>query len=122
MRVCVCVCARVCLRVCVSVCARARACVCVKQSSAEAAVEASDRIFSEMMVSIERRRSELKEVIRDQQQTAVAQTEALLRQLEEHMEQLERRHADLEELSNTDDSITFIQVPLMDFTVWFSLN
>ena len=78
-------------------------------------MEASDRIFSEMMVSIERRRSELKELIRDQQQTAVAQTEALLRQLEEHMEQLERRHADLEELSNTDDIITFIQVPHMAF-------
>ena len=68
-----------------------------------------------MMVSIERRRSELKAVIRDQQQTAVAQTEALLRQLEDHMEQLERRHADLEELSNTDDTITFIQVTLRAF-------
>ena len=68
-----------------------------------------------MMVSIERRRSELKAVIRDQQQTAVAQTEALLRQLEDHMEQLERRHADLEELSNTDDTITFIQVTLITF-------
>ena len=78
-------------------------------------MEASDRIFSEMMVSIERRRSELKAVIRDQQQTAVAQTEALLRQLEDHMEQLERRHADLEELSNTDDTITFIQVTLRTF-------
>ena len=63
-----------------------------------------------MIDSIERRRGELNQLIRDQQQNAVSQTEALLRQLEQTLDQLERRHAELEELSNTEDSITFIQV------------
>ena len=63
-----------------------------------------------MIDSIERRRGELNQLIRDQQQKAVSQTEALLRQLEQTLDQLERRHAELEELSNTEDSITFIQV------------
>ncbi|KAI1888736.1 hypothetical protein AGOR_G00171800 [Albula goreensis] len=42
--------------------------------SAQAAVEDSERIFTELIRSIERRRSEVKELIRDQEKTAISLT------------------------------------------------
>ena len=80
---------------------------------------ASDRIFVEMMASLERVRSKVKELIRDQEKTAVAHAERLQRSLEEQIAQLERRNAELEELSSADD-VHFIQVQLIFLFVCFS--
>ncbi|XP_056132130.1 tripartite motif-containing protein 16-like isoform X2 [Lampris incognitus] len=79
------------------------------KSSAQTAVEDSERIFTELMASIERRRSEVKELIRAQEKTAVSQIEELLLQLEEEMEEWRRSDSELEQLSHTDDHIHFIQ-------------
>ncbi|XP_056147114.1 tripartite motif-containing protein 16-like isoform X5 [Lampris incognitus] len=79
------------------------------KSSAQTAVEDSERIFTELVASIERRRSEVKELIRAQEKTAVSQAEELLLQLQEEMEEWRRSDSELEQLSHTDDHIHFIQ-------------
>ncbi|KAG9330307.1 hypothetical protein JZ751_025774, partial [Albula glossodonta] len=77
--------------------------------SAQAAVEDSERIFTELIRSIERRRSEVKELIRDQEKAAVSWAEGLLERLEQEIAELRRRDAELEQLSHTEDHIHFLQ-------------
>ncbi|XP_035271014.1 tripartite motif-containing protein 16-like [Anguilla anguilla] len=77
--------------------------------SAQAAEEDSERIFTELICSIERRRSEVKELIRDQEKAAVSQTEGLLERLEQEIAELRRRDAEMEQLSHTEDHIHFLQ-------------
>ncbi|XP_036377759.1 E3 ubiquitin/ISG15 ligase TRIM25-like [Megalops cyprinoides] len=77
--------------------------------SAQAAVEDSERIFTEMIHSIERRRSEVKELIRDQEKAAVSRAERLLERLEQEIAELRRGEAELEQLSHTEDHIHFLQ-------------
>ncbi|KAM6963133.1 uncharacterized protein FYW47_008772 [Aplochiton taeniatus] len=77
--------------------------------SAQTAVEDSERIFTELIQSIERRSSEVKELIRAQQRAAVSRAEGLLERLEQEIAELRRRDAELEQLSHTEDHIHFLQ-------------
>ncbi|KAJ8367092.1 hypothetical protein AAFF_G00331150 [Aldrovandia affinis] len=77
--------------------------------SAQATVEDSERIFTELIRSFERMRSEVKELIRDQEKTAVSRAERLIEQLEQEIAELRRRDAELEQLSHTEDHIHFLQ-------------
>ncbi|KAJ8245166.1 hypothetical protein GJAV_G00274380 [Gymnothorax javanicus] len=77
--------------------------------SAQAAVEDSERIFTELIRSIERRRSEVKELISDQEKAEVSRAEGLLERLEQEIAELRRRDAELEQLSHTEDHIHFLQ-------------
>ncbi|KAG9333035.1 hypothetical protein JZ751_013912, partial [Albula glossodonta] len=77
--------------------------------SAQAAVEDSERIFTELIRSIERRRSEVKELIRDQEKAAVSRAKRHLKRLEQEIAELRRRDAELEQLSHTEDHIHFLQ-------------
>ncbi|XP_064190398.1 tripartite motif-containing protein 16-like isoform X4 [Anguilla rostrata] len=77
--------------------------------SAQAAVEDSERIFTELISSIERRRSEVKELIRDQEKAEVSRAEGLLERLEQEIAELRRRDAELEQFSRTEDHIQFLQ-------------
>ncbi|XP_031426984.1 tripartite motif-containing protein 16-like [Clupea harengus] len=79
------------------------------KSSAQTAVEDSERIFTEMIRSIERRRSEVKELIRDQEKAEVSRAEGLLKRLEQEIAELKRRDAELEQLSHTEDHIHFLK-------------
>ncbi|XP_076126951.1 tripartite motif-containing protein 16-like [Alosa pseudoharengus] len=79
------------------------------KSSAQTAVEDSERIFTEMIRSIERRRSEVTELIRDQEKAEVSRAEGLLKRLEQEIAELKRRDAELEQLSHTDDHIHFLK-------------
>ncbi|KAI7809531.1 putative tripartite motif-containing protein 16-like [Triplophysa rosa] len=78
--------------------------------SAQAAVEDSERIFTELIRSIERSRSEVIQLIRDQEKAAVSRAEELLKQLEQEIDDLRRRDAELDQISHTDDHIHFLQV------------
>ncbi|XP_042570779.1 SAFB-like transcription modulator [Cyprinus carpio] len=78
--------------------------------SAQTAVEDSERIFTELIHYIERSRSELKRLIRDQEKTAVIRAEERLERLEQELNDLRRRDAELEQLSHTQDHIQFLQV------------
>ena len=73
-------------------------------------MEDSERIFTELIRSIERRRSEVKELIRDQEKAEVSRAEGLLERLEQEIAELRRRDAELEQLSHTEDHIHFLQV------------
>ncbi|XP_048019347.1 tripartite motif-containing protein 16-like isoform X2 [Megalobrama amblycephala] len=77
--------------------------------SAQAAAEDSERIFTELIRSIERSRSEVTQLIRDQEKTAVSRAEEILEQLEQEIDDLRRRDAELEQLSHTDHHIHFLQ-------------
>ncbi|XP_056598819.1 tripartite motif-containing protein 16-like [Triplophysa dalaica] len=77
--------------------------------SALAAVEDTERVFTELIRYIERSRSEVIKLIRDQEKSAVSQAEELLKHLEQEIDDLKRRDAELEQLSHTDDHIHFLQ-------------
>ncbi|KAK7159626.1 hypothetical protein R3I94_005846 [Phoxinus phoxinus] len=77
--------------------------------SAQAAVEDSERIFTELIRSIERSRSEVIQLIRDQEKTSVSRAEERLERLEQEIADLRRRDTELEQLSLTDDHIQFLQ-------------
>ncbi|XP_041956515.1 tripartite motif-containing protein 16-like isoform X2 [Alosa sapidissima] len=79
------------------------------KSSAQTAVEDSERIFTEMIRSIERRCSEVTELIRAQEKAEVSRAEGLLKQLEQEIAELKRRDAELEQLSHTENHIHFLK-------------
>nr|XP_029527733.1 tripartite motif-containing protein 29-like [Oncorhynchus nerka] len=77
------------------------------------AVENSERIFTEMIRSIERRCSEVKELIRPQERAAVSGSEVLQERLKQEVAELGSRGAELEQLSHTEDHIIhFLQIVL----------
>ena len=73
-------------------------------------MEDSDRIFTEMIRSIERRLSEVTELIRDQERAEMSRAEELMEKLEQEIAELKKRDAELEQLSHTDNHICFLQV------------
>ena len=77
-------------------------------------MEDSERIFTEMIRSIERRCSEVKELIRAQEKAEVSRAEGLLKRLEQEIAELKRRDAELEQLSHTEDHIHFLKVSVDD--------
>uniref|UniRef100_A0AAZ3QVU6 B30.2/SPRY domain-containing protein n=1 Tax=Oncorhynchus tshawytscha TaxID=74940 RepID=A0AAZ3QVU6_ONCTS len=79
------------------------------ERSAQSAVEDSDQIFTELIRSIERRSSEVKELIRAQEKAQVSQAEGLLEQLKQEIAELRKRSTELEQLSHTEDHIHFLQ-------------
>ncbi|XP_052007929.1 E3 ubiquitin-protein ligase TRIM16-like isoform X2 [Xyrauchen texanus] len=88
---------------------RLRESVASHQRSAQTAVEDSERIFTELMRSIERSRTEVIQLIRDQEKAAVSRDEGLLQRLKKEIADLRWRDAELEQLSHTDDHIHFLQ-------------
>lgn len=77
--------------------------------SAQVALEESERIFTELVCSIERRRTEVKELIMAQERAATAQAEELVRQLEQEIAELKKREAELGQLVQAEDHISFLQ-------------
>ncbi|XP_063068687.1 tripartite motif-containing protein 16-like [Engraulis encrasicolus] len=79
------------------------------QRSAQEAEQQSEKIFTELLESIERRRSEVKELIRAQQKAAVRDAEDVLEKLEQELAELRRGHAQLEKLSVEEDHVLYLQ-------------
>ncbi|XP_065118197.1 E3 ubiquitin/ISG15 ligase TRIM25-like [Paramisgurnus dabryanus] len=77
--------------------------------SAQTAVDDTERIFTQLIRSIERRRSEVIQLIRDQEKTAVSEAEDLLKKLKQEIDDLRRRNDEMEKLSQTKDHISFLQ-------------
>ncbi|XP_009297009.2 E3 ubiquitin/ISG15 ligase TRIM25-like [Danio rerio] len=90
-------------------CEELRAAVETHKRSAQAAVEDTERIFTELICSIERTHSEVTQMIRDQEKAAVSGAEGRLKKLEQEIDDLKRRDAELEQLSHTDHNIHFLQ-------------
>ncbi|XP_066533735.1 tripartite motif-containing protein 16-like protein [Hoplias malabaricus] len=79
------------------------------KSSAQTAVRDSERIFTDLIRSFEKKRSELTELIRAQEKAELSRAEELLEKLEQEISDLKRRHTELEQLPHTDDHIHFLQ-------------
>ncbi|KAG9270521.1 tripartite motif-containing protein 16-like [Astyanax mexicanus] len=77
--------------------------------SAQVAVEDSEKIFTDLIQSIKKKRSEVKKLIRAQEKAELSHTEELLKKLEQEIADLSRRDTALERLSHTEDHIHFLQ-------------
>ncbi|KAF4086371.1 hypothetical protein AMELA_G00105040 [Ameiurus melas] len=75
----------------------------------QAAVDESEKIFTELISSMEKKRSEVKELIRAQEKAELNPAERLVKQLEQEIADLKRRVTELEQLSQTHDHIYFLQ-------------
>ncbi|KAI5616218.1 finTRIM family, member 14, partial [Silurus asotus] len=78
------------------------------EKSAQRAVLESERIFTEMIKSMERRRCKVRDLIRAQEKAAVSRAEKVMTQLEQEITKLKRRDAEMEWLLQA-DSICFLQ-------------
>ncbi|KAF4092021.1 hypothetical protein AMELA_G00016320 [Ameiurus melas] len=77
--------------------------------STQTAVEDSERIFTEMISSMEKRRSEVTKLIRAQEKAELSRAERLLEQLWQEITDLQRRVTEIEQLPHTDDHLHFLQ-------------
>ncbi|KAI5607506.1 finTRIM family, member 14 [Silurus asotus] len=75
----------------------------------QTAVEDSEKIFTEMISSMEKKSSEVKEMIKAQEEAELSRAERLLKKLEQEITDLQRRVTELEQLSHTHDHIHFLQ-------------
>lgn len=88
---------------------------CIKQICFQTAMKSKDKLFDELISSIQKQRTLIKQLIETQEKLAVVRAEAL--QLEEEIVRLKKRDADLEQLSHTEDHIHFIQVGNVSFVL-----
>lgn len=72
-------------------------------------MEDSERIFNELILSIEKGRSEVTQLIRNQEEAAVSQAEGFIKELEQEICDLKRKDSELEHLSHTEDHIGFLK-------------
>ncbi|KAF5897879.1 tripartite motif-containing protein 16-like, partial [Clarias magur] len=77
--------------------------------SAQTAVEDSEIIFTELISLLEKKRSEVIELIRAQEKAELSPTERLLEEKEQEIADLQMRLTEMEQLSYTQDNIYFIQ-------------
>ncbi|XP_062337013.1 tripartite motif-containing protein 16-like isoform X2 [Osmerus eperlanus] len=75
----------------------------------ETGMEESERVFSKLIRSVERRRSEVREEMRAQEKAAVGQAETQLEKLDRELAKLRKSDSELEQLSHTEDHIYFLQ-------------
>uniref|UniRef100_A0A667WIB3 Tripartite motif-containing protein 16-like n=1 Tax=Myripristis murdjan TaxID=586833 RepID=A0A667WIB3_9TELE len=77
--------------------------------SADKAVEDSEEIFTELIHLVEKRRSDVKQQIRSQQEEEVSRAEEVQEKLKQEIAELRRKDTELEQLSHTQDHIHFLQ-------------
>ncbi|XP_029911545.1 tripartite motif-containing protein 16-like isoform X2 [Myripristis murdjan] len=77
--------------------------------SADKAVEDSEKIFTELIRLVEKRRSDVKQQIRSQQEEEVSRAEEVQEKLKQEIAELRRKDTELEQLSHTQDHIHFLQ-------------
>ncbi|XP_073346793.1 tripartite motif-containing protein 16-like [Pagrus major] len=76
--------------------------------SADKAVEHSEKIFTELIRLMEKRRSDVKKQVRSQQETEVSRVKELQEKLEQEITELKRKDAELKKLSHTEDHNQFL--------------
>ncbi|KAI5606811.1 tripartite motif-containing protein 16 isoform X2, partial [Silurus asotus] len=77
--------------------------------SSQSVLEENERIFTELMQALERRYTDVKEMIRAQETALMTQAERHLSRIEEEITLLKMKHNDLERLSHSEDHIHFLQ-------------
>ncbi|MGH0177081.1 UNVERIFIED_CONTAM: hypothetical protein FKN15_074294 [Acipenser sinensis] len=79
------------------------------QRSSQREIKQSEKIFTELIRSIEKIRSEVTELIGAKKKAAVNQAEGLMKKLQQEIAELRRRNAEFKQLSDTEDHIHFLQ-------------
>ncbi|KAJ8343034.1 hypothetical protein SKAU_G00329620 [Synaphobranchus kaupii] len=79
------------------------------KSSAQRAMTESEKLFSEMIRSIERMRAEVTKLIGINEKAAFNQAEGLVERLEQEIEELKKKESGLKQLHSTEDHIHFLQ-------------
>ncbi|KAL0175040.1 hypothetical protein M9458_031008, partial [Cirrhinus mrigala] len=74
-------------------------------SSAKEAVENIEKDFNELICSLEKKRSKIKEQIRAQEKTEIDRTEELHKHLGQELTKLRKRQTEIDKLLNSDDQI-----------------
>ncbi|XP_027145604.1 tripartite motif-containing protein 16-like [Larimichthys crocea] len=77
--------------------------------SADEVVEDSEMIFTELIRLMEKRRSDVKQQVRSQQETEVSRVKDLQEKLEQEITELKKRDTQLTQLSNTEDHNQFLE-------------
>ncbi|XP_042596151.1 tripartite motif-containing protein 16-like [Cyprinus carpio] len=75
------------------------------KSSAEEAEENIEKVITELICSLEKKRSEIKEQIRDQEKTETDRAEELHKHLDQELTELRKTQTEIEKLLITDDQI-----------------
>lgn len=70
----------------------------------------SQKMFEDMIRSIERMRSEVTKLIGINEKAAFNQAEALIERLEQEIDELKKKESGLKQLYSTEDHIHFLQV------------
>ncbi|XP_054892847.1 E3 ubiquitin/ISG15 ligase TRIM25-like [Poeciliopsis prolifica] len=76
--------------------------------SADKTVEDSEKIFTELIRLLKKRKSEVKQQIRSKQETEVSRVNDVQEKLEQEITELKRKDAELEQLSHTEDHSQFL--------------
>ncbi|XP_065809361.1 tripartite motif-containing protein 16-like, partial [Labrus bergylta] len=76
--------------------------------SADKTVGNSEKMFTELIRLMEKRRSDVKQQVRSQQQTEVSRVRELQEKLEQEITELKSKDAELEKLSHTEDHNQFL--------------
>uniref|UniRef100_H2LN03 RING-type domain-containing protein n=1 Tax=Oryzias latipes TaxID=8090 RepID=H2LN03_ORYLA len=76
--------------------------------SVDQVVENSEKIFTDIICLIDKKKGEVKNKFRSQQQTKVGQVKGLQEELEQEITELKRRDAELKQLSLTEDHHQFL--------------
>ncbi|KAM8897941.1 finTRIM family, member 82 [Spinachia spinachia] len=79
------------------------------KNSAQRAMVESQKMFEDMIRSIERMRSEVTKLIGINEKAAFNQAEALIERLEQEIDELRKKESGLKQLYSTDDHIHFLQ-------------
>ncbi|XP_042560464.1 E3 ubiquitin/ISG15 ligase TRIM25-like isoform X2 [Clupea harengus] len=79
------------------------------QASAQKADEDTEKIFTELISFMKKKRSEAKESIRAQEKAEMGRAEGLLEQLELEIAKLKNRDAEMEQLQPIEDPVDFLQ-------------
>ncbi|KAL6486208.1 hypothetical protein MHYP_G00056000 [Metynnis hypsauchen] len=78
--------------------------------SAQTAVEDTERMFRGLIQSIERKSSQMTELIRAQEKTELSRAEKHLKQVEQEIVDLKRKDDELQQLSQTEDDFCYLQI------------
>ncbi|KAB5522722.1 hypothetical protein PHYPO_G00162730 [Pangasianodon hypophthalmus] len=81
----------------------------VLKGNAHRAQAASDKIFNEMLQSVERWHAEICQLIQANLQAAMAQADSYVERLEQEIMELQRRDTELRHILDTEDNIYFLQ-------------
>ncbi len=88
--------------------------LCLLQSSAQETVENTEKVFTELICSLEKKRSEIKEQIRAQEKTEIDRADELHKHLDQELIELRKRQTEIEKLLISDDQIHCLKVMMQN--------